>query len=254
MERQPEQPLDRQFDYTQKIFLAVEIASEPRKLTGMPASYSVFQRLGIPEVVRAFEEANSLAVRLLAGRKFHNVLDQRMGYWEKRVPDGKQCYVHYAIGSDAEMAHLFEQQRSQPWLLTGVYHLEPQSSAYPFGFPTGTTPQHWNPHAAHTFTDRSVFWFNFFPAQERLFEKTFAVWLLFNMSDLDDGGECNQLTALDSKDRLRVDGVDEFVQVNLNRFTSINGYFQAAREAGKHTFTVDHEYIWYGMLLRRLGS
>ncbi len=48
-------------------------------------------------------------------------------------------------------------------------------------------------------------------------------------------------------------GVDAFVQVNLNRFTSLPGYFNSAHEAGKHTFTVDAEYHWHGMLLRRLS-
>ena len=46
--------------------------------------------------------------------------------------------------------------------------------------------------------------------------------------------------------------VDDFVQVNLNRFTSLPGFFNAAHEAGKHTFTVDPDYLWYGMLLSKL--
>jgi hypothetical protein len=40
--------------------------------------------LGIPEVVRAFDENEGLFVRLLAGRKFQSVLNQHMGYWENR--------------------------------------------------------------------------------------------------------------------------------------------------------------------------
>ncbi len=46
--------------------------------------------------------------------------------------------------------------------------------------------------------------------------------------------------------------ISEFVQVNLNRFTSLSGFFNAAREAGEHTFTDDTDYVWYGMLLRKL--
>jgi hypothetical protein len=30
------------------------------------------------------------------------------------------------------------------------------------------------------------------------------------------------------------------------------GFFNAAHEAGKHTFTVDPDYIWYGMLLKKV--
>lgn len=71
--------MDRQFDYSQKILLAVEFSAAPRRLADMPRTYSVFQRLPIAEVVSAFEETESLLVRLLAGRKFHNVLDQHMG-------------------------------------------------------------------------------------------------------------------------------------------------------------------------------
>ena len=40
-----------------------------------------------------------------------------------------------------------------------------------------------------------------------------------------------------------MDGVDPFVQVNLNRFSSLRGYFNSAREAGRHTFTRDPEYL-----------
>jgi hypothetical protein len=64
-------------------------------------------------------------------------------------------------------------------------------------------------------------------------------------------GENNQLVALDGRD-LSSDGVDDFVQVNLNRFTSLPGFFNAAHEAGKHTFTVDPDYLWYGMLLSKV--
>ena len=40
-----------------------------------------------------------------------------------------------------------------------------------------------------------VFWFNFFPAQPALFEKTFAVWALFQMYAHRERGKCNQLCA-----------------------------------------------------------
>jgi hypothetical protein len=34
---------------------------------------------------------------------------------------------------------------------------------------------------------------------------------------------------------------------------NLPGYFNSAHEAGRHTFTVDSEYLWYGMLLRKLA-
>jgi hypothetical protein len=246
--------MDRNFDYAQKILLAVEIGSEPRRLADMPSTYSMFQRLSIPEVVRAFDESESLFVRLIAGRKFKSVLDKHMGYWEMRIPAGKQCFVHYAIGGDAVISGAFNRLKTTAdrWTLLGIYHVEPQSSAYPFGFPLGPAPSHWSPGETRAATKDSIFWFNFFPAQPRLFEKTFAVWVLFNTFQLAEGGECNQLVAWEGKDRLLAQGVDDFVQVNLNRFTSLPGFFNSAHEAGKHTFTVDPNYLWYGMLLRQL--
>jgi hypothetical protein len=136
--------------------------------------------------------------------------------------------------------------------ISGVYHVEPQSSANPLSFPFGDTPDHWHADAPFHFTERSIFWFNFFPAQPLLFERTFAVWALFQMLQLRGRGENNQLVALDGKDRLSSSGVDDFVQVNLNRFTSLSGFFNAAHEAGKHTFTVDPDYLWYGRLLGKV--
>ena len=245
--------MDRQFDYAQKILLAVEFAGTPRQLAGMPASYARFKRLAIPDVVKAFDESHGLFTQLIAGRAFRDTLERHIGYWEKRIPLGKQCFVHYAIGTEDVIAAAFASVKQEVGLtMTGVYHVEPQSSAYPFSFPFGDTPDHWHADAPFRFTEDSIFWFNFFPAQPLLFEKTFAVWALFQMLQLRGRGENNQLVALDDKARLASDGVDEFVQVNLNRFTSLPGFFNAAHEAGKHTFTVDPDYLWYGMLLSKV--
>ncbi|MGO9698020.1 MAG: hypothetical protein ACLPX7_02015 [Xanthobacteraceae bacterium] len=136
--------MDRKFDYAQKILLAVEYADPPRRIEGMPAAYAVFKRLSIPEVVRAIEETRSLSLPLIGSGKFQNALDQHMGYWEKRVPDGKQCFVHYAIGTDDVITAAFDQlkRNGSSFVLLGIYHVEPQSSAYPYSFPVGTTPDH----------------------------------------------------------------------------------------------------------------
>lgn len=85
--------MERDSDHSQKILLAVEFATAPRTLPGKLPGYAIFQRMGIPEVVRAFDENESLFVRLLAARKFASVLNQHMGYWEKRVPptSGATC-------------------------------------------------------------------------------------------------------------------------------------------------------------------
>lgn len=248
--------MDRRFDYSQKILLAVEFADRPRQLNDMPASYAVFRRLSIADVVRAFDETSNLFVQLVAGRKFRHVLDQHMGYWEQRVPAGKQCFVHYAIGASDSIAAAFDRLKAEADSLVqlGVYHVEPQSSAYPFSFPSGVAPDHLRLGEQFPLTKDSVFWFNFFPAQPFLFEKTFAIWALFQLVQLDARGENNQLVASDGKDRLISHGVDDFVQVNLNRFTSLPGFFNAAHEAGKHSFTVDPDYLWYGMLLKKFET
>jgi hypothetical protein len=107
----------------------------------MPATYARFKRLSIPDVVRAFDDTQNLFVQMIAGRKFRNVLEQHMGYWEKRVPDGKQCFVHYAIGPQEIITAAFNRIKGDgsAFTLLGVYHVEPQCSAYPFSFPFGDT-------------------------------------------------------------------------------------------------------------------
>jgi hypothetical protein len=251
-----ETDMERDFDYSQKILVAVETGTSPHVVPGLPPSHGEFKRVGIPEVVQAFARKVNPLARLLIGSKFRRVLDQRMGYWEKRVPAGQACFVHYVRGPETEINAAFDRFKaaSQDWLTLGVYHVEPQSSSYPFAFPFGSAPDHWFLGETRDFTPDSLFWFNFFPAQKFLFEKTFVIWALFNLFRSREGGACNQLVALESPERLIPKGVDRFVQVNLNRFTNFAGYFSSAREAGKHTFTNDKEYLWYGMLLRRHAS
>jgi hypothetical protein len=247
--------MDRHFDYAWKILLAIEFADAPRRMDGLPATYALFKRLSIPEVIAAFAPARSATAPAAAGADFQQRLDQRMGFWETKVPAGHACFVHYAIGPDDVVAAAFDRlkQDADGFALLGIYHLEPQSSAYPFSFPSGATPDHWHPGEYFQLTPESIFWFNFFPEQPYLFEKTFAVWTVFQLSQLKARAENNQLVAADGNDRLIVNGVPALVQVNLNRFSSLPGFFNAARDAGEHTFTVDGDYIWYGMLLRKLA-
>ncbi len=248
--------MEREFNYSQKILVAVETGPAPRTIPDLPSSHAVFQRVGISEVVRAFGQNVNPLVRLLVGAKFRQVQDQRMGYWEKRIPAGQSCFVHYVRGTETEIAQVFDRFRAVTgeWLLLGIYHIEPQSSAYPFGFPFAPVPNHWDLGEVRSLTSDSLFWFNFFPAQRFLFEKTFVIWALFNLFRSREGGECNQLVGLDNSRQLMVNNVEQFVQINLNRFTNYAGYFGSARYAGKHTFTKDREYIWYGMLLRHCSA
>ena len=94
--------------------------------------------------------------------------------------------------------------------LFGVYHAEPQCSAYPFSFPFGDTPDHWRLGEHFSLTEDLVFWFNFFPEQPYLFERTFAVWALFQMSQLAGRGKNNQLVAFDGRKSLIAQGVSDF--------------------------------------------
>ena len=246
--------MDRKFDYAQKILLAVEYADAPRRLEGMPVAYALFKRLSIPELVQAVQEMQSLSAPPAGGGKFQTMLDQRMGFWEKSVPEGKHCFVHYAIGTDDVITAAFDRLKANgnSFVLLGIYHVEPQSSAYPFSFPFGATPDHWRLGQYFPLTDASIFWFNFFPEQPYVFERTFAVWAQFQLLRLKERGENNQLVSWEGRERLIVHGVSDFVLVNLNRFTSMTGFLNAAREAGEHTFTDNTDYVWYGMLLRRV--
>jgi hypothetical protein len=246
--------MDRKFDYTQKILLAVEFADAPRRLEGMPATYARFKRLSIPDVVRAFDDTQNLFVQMIAGRKFRNVLEQHMGYWEKGGA-GRQAMLRPLCHRPPRHHHGCVQpdQRGRRRLyIIGRLSRRAANSAYPFSFPFGDTPDHWRLGEHFSLTEDSVFWFNFFPEQPYLFEKTFAVWALFQMLQLAGRGENNQLVAFDGRESLIAQGVSDFVLVNLNRFTSLPGFFNAAHEAGKHTFTVDPDYIWYGMLLKKM--
>jgi hypothetical protein len=65
----------------------------PRWLDGMPASYAVFRRMAIPDVMRAIDATHSRLVQLVAGGRFQHVLQQHMGYWEERVPAGKHSFT-----------------------------------------------------------------------------------------------------------------------------------------------------------------
>jgi len=240
--------MDRSFDYTQKILVAVEVAAEPRRLVDMPPTYSVFQRLSLPEIARAAGEAAT------ANPAFQTMVNRHMGYWEERIPAGQRLFVHYAIGGDEAITAAFHRlaAAAERWTTIGVYHVEPQSSGYPASFPARPAPMHWSLGEERGFTKESIFWFNFFPAQPYLFEKTFATWAWFQALKSREGVEANQLVAWEGKDRSRSRGVDEFVQVNLNRFTSLAGFFSSAHDAGEESFSPDDEYRWYGMLLRKI--
>jgi hypothetical protein len=248
--------MDRNFDYSQKVLVAVEFNVKPSTLPVTGLQYTRFQRIAIPAVKEAFAKEINPLIRLLIGKKFANIVDQRMGYWESRIPAGQVAFVHYLIGSaqDIDKAYLELQASFSAFVMVGVYHLEPQSSSSPYGFPAGTVPSYYYLGEEKPFTENSVFWFNFFPAQPYLFEKTFRVWCLFQISKLKEGGDCNQLVTLDSGEKLKTNGIDQFVQINLNRFQSIKGYFAAAAEAGRKSFTRDPDYQWYGMLLKKIPS
>jgi hypothetical protein len=243
----------QQFDYGQKTLIAVEFAAAPRMLANVPTGYRVFERLPMAAVEHAFNEKINYFARLIAGRKFHEMLIQRMGYWENHIPVGHTCFVHYARGNEHDIAALYDQFAAQasPFALLGVYHIEPQVSGYPYAFPDGEAPSHWFLGERHAETEHSAFWFNFFPEQPYLFELTFQAWAVFQTQALKAGVEVNQLCYIDNEERLVANGIDKFVQINLCRFTNLDGFFESAHEAGKHSFTEQNDYQWHGMLLKK---
>lgn len=245
--------MDRHFDYAQRILVAVEIGAEPVRLADMPLAHSLFQRLSLPEITQAAGASGHAAKA--DGPAFRALVDRHMSYWEERVPAGQRLFVHHGIGDAETVARTFDRLAAERGRFTalGVYHVEPQSSAYPASFPVGASPSHWDLGKTYGLTLESIFWFNFFPAQPFLFEKTFRAWARFQAQKLAARGENNQLVASDGEDRLVANGVDPFVLVNLNRFTSLPGFFGSAGDAGESTFSDDPSYVWYGMLLRKIG-
>lgn len=244
--------MNHNFDYSQKVLIAVEYGDEPNPLLPTDLHHSIFQRVKISEVMEIFSKAVGPIVRMMIAKKFNRILNERMGYWEKEIPHNQTAFVHYFIGEKEKVEAYFKEVNVLNLPMTGVYHFEPQSSAYPEGFPQGNVPSSCYLGESGAYTDKSIFWFNFFPDQLYLFEKTFHVWTLFASSSLKEGGECNQLVSLD-RDMLTTNNLDAFVQINLNRFHSFKGFFAAAKEAGQHSFTNDPDYKWYGMLLRMVG-
>ena len=75
----------------------------------MPAGHSVFQRLSIAEIARTAVEGRSRSAPTADGASFRAMVDRHMGYWEERVPAGKQCFVHYAIGGGEIIERAFEE-------------------------------------------------------------------------------------------------------------------------------------------------
>ena len=231
------------------------MAREPHTLADLPCdTLPVFQRLSLPEIARAAGASGSLEPAReprfpYHGEPAHGLLGAR-GF-----PRDSGASFTTRLGDAETVARSFDRlgrgarPRSR---CSGVYHVEPQSSAYPASFPTSPSPSHWNLGETYAFTRESVFWFNFFPAQPYLFEKTFAAWASFQTERLAARGENNQLVSSEGEERLVASGVDPFVQVNLNRFTSLPGFVDSAREAGKQTFTGDADDFWYGMQLRKL--
>ena len=126
-------------------------------------------------------------------------------------PAGQQLFVHYAIGGDEAITAAFHRLAAEAnrWTTLGVYHVEPQSSGYPASFPARPAPMHWSLGEARGFTKESIFWFNFFPEQPYLFEKTFVSWVWFQALKSREGVETNQLVAWEGKDQSRSRGVDE---------------------------------------------
>src|SRR5262249_48289350 len=132
--------------HPQKILLAIEFGTSPRQLRDMPPGYMVFKRVRVPEIMRAFDDNTSLLARTFARHKFQQAIDHSMGYWEKLIPADEECFVHYAIGKESDINSAFTRLKKEAadLKLLGTYHVEPQSSAYPFGFPVNPVPNHWD--------------------------------------------------------------------------------------------------------------
>ena len=92
--------VDRQFDYAQKILLAVEFADAPRT-DGGNARPPTRCSSGCRSRRSSGPSKRRRACPLAAERR-RQVSDRARsahGLLGGRVPDGKQCFVHYAIGT-----------------------------------------------------------------------------------------------------------------------------------------------------------
>src|SRR5262249_15992067 len=161
--------------YTQKILVAVEFSDEPRRFpTPLPA-HSVFQRIKLGEVTHSFAETHGLAARLFGAAQFRRVPQQHMSYCEDRTPAAKTSLSPHPLRpAPGPTTPPPPPRDSGAPPLRRFSHLEPPPSGAPSASPSGAAPSHFHLGEQRTFGQSSVFWFNFFPAQPYLFEKTFA--------------------------------------------------------------------------------
>ncbi len=254
--------MDRLHIYRTRTLIGVEFAQEPARLPRLSKLQHAFVRLGLPEIkdlVGQVIRSNPDQQFSAELRDLMQVAGARLAYWENKVPQGSQCFVHHIRFDDdaAARAGIAEIRTKFPhFALLGLYQINPAVSFFPEAFPVSPAPSLWRPGGHNALTKDSQFFFNFFPEQpyllERVSQGTIAIWAesapgLYDTNNFVDLPE--ELTT--------AAGIDRFVGVNLNRYRNVYGFCKAvAGGASKSVIAEDHhdDFHWYGMLTKLIEA
>jgi hypothetical protein len=254
--------MDRLHIYDSRTLLAVEFAQKPASFAGIADHAQVFVRLDL-------RETETLARKLIQASADHSfseqvarlmdVLKERVGYWETRVPAGSKCFVHHVRFEDearskagyAQAAKLFPQ-----FAMIGLYAIDPSISFFPQAFPLDAAPNFWRPGHNNVLTEDSQFFFNFFPQQKYLREFVYQGTIAIYSESAPGIYDTNNYVDLLPDAFTSCGSVEPIVGVNLNRYRDAHGFFKAvAAGAAKSVIVEGHEqFQWHGMLTKLIQA
>ena len=246
--------MDRLQIYRGLTLVGVEFAPTPSSLASVCKNGHVFERISAAEVQKIAEGL------MRAGAPAHlpqllKVANERIGYWERKVPAGLKCFVHHARFEDEESAkagYADARKRFPQFALLGLYRIDPSISIFPHAFPLNAAPNMWRPGEQNVLTKDSMFFLNFFPQQRYLREFVYQGTIAIYSESSPGLYQANNYVDLVSNDFLAVNGLDRFVGVNLNRYQDGHGFFTAVSAGAAKSVIVEgyEQFEWYGILAR----
>jgi hypothetical protein len=250
--------MDRLQIYQGRTLVGVEFAPTPSSLSSICKTAHVFERITITEVQKITEglmrdnTERGFAAQL---PQLLAVANERIGYWERKVPPGSKCFVHHARFEDeqAAKAGYAEARRKFPeFALLGLYSIDPSISMFPHAFPVHAAPNMWRPGEQNVLTKDSMFFLNFFPQQRFLREFVYQGTIAIYSESSPGLYHANNYVDLVSDDFVAVNGVDKFVGVNLNRYCDGHGFFKAVSAGAAKSVIVEgyEQFQWYGILAK----
>lgn len=250
--------MDRLQIYNTRTLVAVEFASQPSSLAGLGGRAHVFKRLDLDATTALHRDAVKAADPATAARMQHlmEVVGDRVAYWEKRVPPGRDCFVHHVRFGDeaagrsgfAKAAAAFPQ-----FAMIGLYAIDPVISFFPQAFPVEAAPNFWQYGKANTLGADSLFFLNFFPPQPFLREQVVQGTTSIYSESAPGLYHTNNYVDLVDDLFTTAGNVEKVVGVNLNRYSDGFGFFKAVGAGAAKSVIAEggHEtFVWHGILCR----